>query len=104
VAESDPERAIALFGQDVNAFDLVITDKTMPHLTGFDVARQIRRLRGDIPVIICSGLQEKEDAARQAELGIAHFIMKPINRSVLSGTVRRALAGASRKPVSPPPA
>jgi CheY-like chemotaxis protein len=91
VAETDPVKAIDAFREDQDAFDLVITDKTMPHMTGFDVARELRKFRADIPVILCSGFQEKEDLEKQSALGIRFFIMKPVRMHELADAVRNAL-------------
>jgi len=99
-AESDPARAVALFRQDPQAFDLVITDKTMPHLTGFDVAREIRKIRPGIPIVICSGIKDQEDSDRQSEMGIVHFVTKPLTKHVLAQTVCLALGKGEPAPSS----
>jgi len=94
VAETDPQKAIEVFAQDKDAFDMVITDKTMPHMTGFDVARKIRGMRADIPIILCSGFQEKEDMEQQYISGITQFLPKPVRRHQLAEAVRRLLDGS----------
>jgi len=86
---TDPVGAIEVFRSDRNGFDLVITDKTMPRLTGYDVVREIRAIRADVPVILCSGFQDKEDLERQSRLGIDCFIAKPIALPQLAAAVRR---------------
>ncbi len=91
VAETNPLKAIEAFKRNSDAFDIVITDKTMPHLTGFDVAREIRSLRADIPVILCSGIQEKEDMEKLAAFGINRLIIKPIGMSILAEAIRDEL-------------
>ncbi len=91
VAETDPLKAIEEFGKNSDGFDLVITDKTMPHMTGFDVVREMRKIRADIPVILCSGFQEKEDLEKQSAIGIRFFIMKPVRMHELADVVRMAL-------------
>jgi len=91
VTETDPVKAIEAFREGSGAFDLVITDKTMPHLTGFDVAGEIRRVRTDIPIVLCSGLQEKGDLEKLAALGINRWITKPIRMSALANAVREVL-------------
>jgi PAS domain S-box-containing protein len=97
-AERDPVQALELFRKDSGAFDLVITDKTMPHMTGFDLARAIRGIRADIPVLICSGLQEAGDQEKLAALGISRMLMKPIPMKVLAGAVRDILDGNGGTP------
>jgi PAS domain S-box-containing protein len=91
VAETDPGIAIEAFHADRDGFDIVITDKTMPHMTGFDLVKVIKGIRNDIPVIICSGFQDKEDAAKMAALGISSFIAKPIKLSEMSRIIRDVL-------------
>jgi PAS domain S-box-containing protein len=91
VTETDPVKAIELFKAGRDTFDLVITDKTMPHLTGFDLAREIRRIRADIPLLICSGFQEKEDMEKLKILGISRLISKPIRKFTLAKAIRDVL-------------
>jgi PAS domain S-box-containing protein len=91
VCQTDPARARDLFQRDRETFDLVISDKTMPHMTGFDLAREIRSVRSDIPIIVCSGFQEKEDADKIATLGISHFVTKPISIREMAMAIRNAL-------------
>ena len=93
VAETDPAAAVETFRRDRDAFDLVITDKTMPHMTGFDLAREIRGIRGDIPVILCSGFMESDDMTRQSAHDISHFITKPIIKHEWATALRMVLDG-----------
>jgi len=91
VTETDPVKAIEAFKEGSGAFDLVITDKTMPHLTGFEVAREIRLISKDIPILLCSGFQEKEDLEKLAPLGIDRLITKPIRMTTLAKAIRDVL-------------
>ncbi len=91
VTETDPVKAIEAFKENRDAFDLLITDKTMPRLTGFDVVREVRSIRTDIPVILCSGFQEKEDLEKLTALGINQLIAKPIKMSILAKAIRDVL-------------
>ncbi len=91
LAETDPVKAIEEFTKARDSFDLVITDKTMPHMTGFDVAKYLRNIRADIPIIMCSGFQDKEDIEKQCALGINIFIVKPIAAFTLAESVRNIL-------------
>jgi len=86
-----PEEALGKFKQAAELYDLVITDKTMPHLTGFDLAHEIRKIRSDIPIILCTGFCDKRDLAMAQELGIEEFIMKPINKQEIAETIRKVL-------------
>jgi len=91
VAETDPVRAIEAFRKDHDAFDLVITDKTMPHMTGYDLVQKIRNIRADIPVILCSGFLEKEDLEKITTLGIIQLVTKPVRNILLAKAIRNAL-------------
>lgn len=72
-------------------FDLVITDMTMPHFTGVDLARELSALHPEIPIILMTGYSEKIDADRAGEIGIASFLLKPVSLNKLAATVRAAL-------------
>jgi PAS domain S-box-containing protein len=90
------------FRADPEAFDLVITDQTMPGLTGGDLAQRMLQLRADMPVILCTGFSHvmTEDKARA--LGLADFLNKPVSSQDLGLAVRRALDG-DRRLVQPVP-
>jgi signal transduction histidine kinase/CheY-like chemotaxis protein len=90
-AETEPLKAIAEFRKDIHAYDLVITDKTMPVMNGFDVAREIRGIRADVPIILCSGFQYREDLEKISTLSITHFISKPIRINELCKAIRDSL-------------
>ena len=83
--------ALELFRTKPNAFDLVITDQTMPHLTGDRFAKEVIDLRPDILVILCSGYSSIVDAEKAKGIGIKDFIMKPVDQNELAFTVRRVL-------------
>lgn len=93
VSETDPARALETFRKNSGYFNMVITDKTMPHLTGFDVIRAVRSIRPDIPVILCSGYLEKEDREKMQEFGISRLVVKPIRLSILARVIHEELAG-----------
>jgi two-component system cell cycle sensor histidine kinase/response regulator CckA len=83
--------ALKLFCADPQAFDLVITDMTMPRLTGKDLAREIIAVRPGIPVILCTGFSELINEKQAKDSGISEFIMKPYTVNGLDKTIRRAL-------------
>jgi len=72
-------------------FDLVITDMTMPNMTGVELARKLMEIRSDIPIIICTGFSEKISADKAKAMGIREFLMKPIVRDQIAGTIRKVL-------------
>ena len=63
----------------------------MPKMTGFDLARKIRKIRSDIPIILCSGFREKDYAEKAQKAGISDYILKPLKKRVIAETVRRVL-------------
>ncbi len=83
--------AFELFQHDPHRFDLVITDMTMPNMTGKQLAQKILEIRPDIPVILCTGYSEQitEQSARQ--LGIRAFVMKPLVMRDIANTIRKVL-------------
>jgi signal transduction histidine kinase len=85
----DSVEALADFEAHPNNYDLVITDQTMPHMTGVQLAKAILKVRPDIPVILCTGYSEVIDAEEARELGIREFIMKPFGVAEFSATIRR---------------
>ena len=83
--------ALELFKKKSDFFDLVITDMEMPGLTGDKLARAIKKIRPDIPVLLCTGYSDKIDEERAAEIGIDGFLMKPATRDQLVNTVRNLI-------------
>ena len=69
--------------------DMAVTDMTMPHLTGAGLAAEMRRLKPDIPIILCTGYHETMDAEKAALLGFQGFLMKPVDLKVLANVVRK---------------
>ena len=72
-------------------YDLVITDMTMPGMTGDRLAEEMKKLKTDIPIIICTGFNEAINRAKAEMKGIQGFIMKPVNMTKLSKTIRKVL-------------
>jgi signal transduction histidine kinase/ActR/RegA family two-component response regulator len=93
-AETSSPRALERFRAAPGEFDLVITDMTMPGVTGKELAREVLGLRPRLPVILCTGFSDAIDEATAREMGIRAFIVKPIVMRELAETVRRVLDGA----------
>ncbi len=72
-------------------FDLVVTDQTMPDMTGIELAGGLLTLRPDIPIILCSGYSEKINEDRAMEIGIRRFVMKPVMGRELAKIIRKVL-------------
>jgi CheY-like chemotaxis protein len=84
--------ALDTFRAHPEDFDLVITDQTMPHLTGEELARELVDLRPDLPIIICTGFSETISPEKARAKGFREFLIKPIASRVMAHTIRRALA------------
>jgi len=82
-----------LFVADPWRFDLVITDQTMPDVTGVTLARKMLKVRKELPIILCTGYSERVSAEKAQELGICAFVMKPLARRELAETIRSVLNG-----------
>jgi len=83
--------ALELFRRDPLRFDVVVTDMTMPQMTGDELAVEILKIQPDIPVILCTGYSRRMSDRRAGELGISAFLMKPLTGQELAKTVRRVL-------------
>jgi PAS domain S-box-containing protein len=92
--------ALETFAAAPDAFDLVITDMTMPNLTGDQLAKAIMAIRGDTPVIICTGFSERIDAQKAASIGVKAFLRKPIALAEMATTVRDVLDSVGNSPLN----
>jgi CheY-like chemotaxis protein len=99
VACTSSVEALEVFRAAPRRFDLVITDQTMPHLTGEVLAQELRRLRPDIPIILCTGFSHVMHAERARELGIDAFLLKPLAMQEFAQTIQQVMA-ARRLPSS----
>jgi PAS domain S-box-containing protein len=84
--------ALAAFRANPRGYDAVITDQTMPNLTGIELAAELKRVRGDLPVILMTGFSEQVSADNYRELGIDGYLLKPI----LASAVTRLVAKLTR--------
>ena len=85
--------ALELFEAEPDRFDLIITDMTMPHMTGDRLARKLFMIRSDIPVILCTGYSERIDEDKAKEMGIRAYAPKPLVMRDLAVTIRQVLGG-----------
>ena len=87
--------ALELFRAEPDRFDVLLTDEAMPDLTGTELAREIRRRRPDIPIILVSGHGGSQLAQAAATLGINEVLGKPLQRRDLAESLARVLAGGA---------
>jgi PAS domain S-box-containing protein len=92
-AKCGAKEALVLFKLDPSQFDLVITDQTMPEMTGEELVKEILALRADMPIVMCTGYSPLvgDDTAKAA--GIKGFAMKPLTRKEIATTIRKVLDG-----------
>jgi CheY-like chemotaxis protein len=94
VARTSSLEALEAFEAAPHRFDLVITDQTMPHMTGEVLISSVRLLRPDIPVILCTGFSHVMHAEKARGLGVDAFLMKPVTIYDLACTVQQVLIAA----------
>ncbi len=94
---ADSTKALELFRAQPGQFDLVITDMTMPGMTGADLAREMLKLRPDLPIILCTGLSEIINEEKAMAMGIREFVMKPLNLRKIAELTRKALGTRPRR-------
>jgi len=95
ISRTDPREALKLFRSAPEKFDLIITDQAMPHMNGTELARELTRIRPDIPVILCTGYDtissgNTNDIGETAEF-INELALKPLIRSEIASMIRRVL-------------
>lgn len=93
-ALTDGRQALQLFLEDPDRFDLVITDQTMPELSGTELAKKIFEMRPKLPVILFTGYSEHLDNSLAQRMGISRFLLKPFMADELSRVVREVLDAA----------
>ncbi len=90
-AKRSSVKALAAFTEDPGAFDLIITDQTMPGMTGKELAREMLAIRPELPIILYTGYSPQIDEERAKAMGIQGFVMKPIVMKEMANTIREVL-------------
>ena len=90
-ARTSSIEALEAFRNNPDAFDLIITDMTMPNMTGRELAKEIMSIRKDIPIILCTGFSDQIDEKKAKALGMRAFVMKPIVMREMANTIRNLL-------------
>jgi PAS domain S-box-containing protein len=88
---TNPIKALELFKADPAQFDLVITDMTMPHMTGNQLVRALQEIRQDLPIIITTGYSEKMSPEKAKKMGVQDFVLKPLSYCDLTQRIRKAV-------------
>ena len=84
--------ALEAFKANPNQYDIVITDQTMPKMTGAQLAKEFIAIKPDIPIILCTGFSDVISEEEAKSIGIKEFVMKPIVVSEIARTVREILS------------
>ena len=90
-ARTSSFEALELFREKSDSFDIVITDMTMPQMTGAELASQLIELQPDIPVILCSGYSDQITADEASQIGVKEFVYKPFTKAELSEKIQLVL-------------
>jgi CheY-like chemotaxis protein len=97
-ARSNGADALKVLQEQPDGFDLVITDMTMPQMTGDRLARHVWDIRPDIPVILCTGYNEMISEDKASAMGIRKFLLKPVDKEELAVAIRNALDSTGTPP------
>jgi PAS domain S-box-containing protein len=93
-ARTSSVEALATFTNQPDAYDLVITDQTMPGMTGIDLARRMLQIRPELPIILCTGYSSQISKEKVKSYGIKGFAMKPLARADIATMIRKVLGQA----------
>ncbi len=94
VSVTDSSEALDMVIENPCRFDLIITDMTMPHMTGLNLSRKVLSINPSVPIILCTGFNETITEAEARENGIREFVLKPIPLKQLARLVRQVFDGA----------
>ena len=87
----NPVEALKSFKTKPEKYDLVITDQSMPYITGDILAKELMNIRPDIPIILCTGYSELISEEEAGDIGIKSFLFKPVEKGKLARTIRKVL-------------
>jgi len=90
--KTNSKEALEIFRNEPEKFDLIITDYTMPHMTGLVLAKEITNIRPHIPVILCTGLNDSISMEEVNSFGIKEILFKPVNVNTLVGTISEIIS------------
>ena len=90
-ARTSSIEALEAFKNDPDRFDLVVTDMTMPNMTGKELAGEVMAIRSSMPIILCTGYSEQIKKEEAEAMGIRAFLMKPIIAQDMAKTIREVL-------------
>ncbi len=91
VTKTNPHEAVELFHKHPDQFDVIVTDQTMPTMSGESLAKALLEIRHDIPIVLCTGFSHTMSQEKAKQLGLKGFLMKPVNGALLAKTLQDVL-------------
>lgn len=91
IGTTNPQKALEIFKSKPEGFDIVITDMAMPYMTGDILFTNIKKIRPEIPVILCTGHSSQIDEQKATDMGLSAYILKPLCRNEFIETIRNVL-------------
>jgi CheY-like chemotaxis protein len=85
---TDSTQALVQFKASPDRFDIVLTDQSMPNLTGLELSKEILKIRNNIPIILCTGYSKFVDEKTAKEAGIRDFCLKPLSKNEIARKIR----------------
>ncbi len=95
VAKTNPHEAVEFFRSQPYQFDIVVTDQTMPTMSGETFANMLLDIRPDIAIVLCTGFSHTMSEEKAKQLGLKGFLMKPVNGALLAKTLQDVVGGSS---------
>ncbi len=96
VSCTNGKKALEIFRTEPHHFDLVITDNTMPQITGVQLALELMKIRPNIPIILCTGFSRGINPDDVKDLGIRELVMKPFGKEEIATLIRKVLDGEKK--------
>lgn len=95
VAKTNPHEAVELFRSQPNQFDIVVTDQTMPTMSGETFAKTLLEIRPDVTIVLCTGFSHTMSEEKAKQIGLKGFLMKPVNGALLAKTLQDLLGDST---------
>jgi signal transduction histidine kinase len=91
ITQKDGKTALKIFSTRPESFDLIIADQIMPEILGSDLSKEVLSIRPDVPIILCTGYDDKIDKEKVKDIGIREFLLKPVDIHEIAQIVRHVL-------------
>ena len=89
VTENDSHKALLMFRENAMDYDLLVTDQTMPGLTGVNLVREILQIRPELPVILCTGYSEAVTPEQARSAGVCEYMLKPPDFRQMAASIQK---------------